>query len=170
MVTMGRFAQALFLVSLLAGCARHAPPLTAVATAPAGSRALSVRDLNDRPVLGALGIPLGSVARVRAVLTTGNSKDDADRYRLRVTRVDTRDLSEPVELDFTLAPGAHAILPRVRESEPDYVGRQVDLIAYETGAFSGIPTRGLEGYANWQGRAFHFTTSLEVLEESAEAK
>src|SRR4051794_25239875 len=86
-VTMRRIAQAVLCCSLLTGCARNAPPSTTAATAPAGGRVLTARDVDEQPIIGSLGIPLGTITEVRAVVVTVGDSKDSDRYRLRVTQV-----------------------------------------------------------------------------------
>ena len=89
---MQRSAQYLLILSLLVGCARHASPPTMAPTAPTGGRVLTARDVDEQPVLGSLGIALGTITEIRAVVViVGDPNKDSDRYRLRVTQVGGRD-------------------------------------------------------------------------------
>jgi len=143
-------------------------------------------DLTARPPVGRLGLPLGTVAEVRATVVRGGDtydKFDVGRYLLRVSHVNGRALSDQPLLIFYVGPGRAGLAPnvydlyelkhgakvnsldsgQVAELEAGYVGREVRLAAYETGRFGGVP-RNLEGAA-WQDVAFGFQNWLEVVGE-----
>jgi hypothetical protein len=144
--------------------------------------------LSSQPAIGLLGIPLGTVTDVHAtVVAQGGGREKAARsYRLRVTDVGSRRLSNPPTLDFekysfidvNLAPDELALYrmkkgketgtpneAQVAELEKGYVGKQVHLIVFETGAYSGIPGGVPQDVPSWQDHGFSFSTSLVVLAE-----
>jgi hypothetical protein len=149
---------------------------------------IHVRDLWERPVIGELGLPLGTAAEIRATIVTDetNSKGGEGRYFLRVTEVNGHILSKPKRFDFSVPSFPAVPLADNRldlyawkhgEASPGltnnefkkidegYVGRVVRLGVYETGEFSGIPNPLPTGVGGWQDHSFGFSTSLVVLVE-----
>lgn len=153
------------------------------------SRPISVTELNQRSVVGRLGIPLGTASEIEAEIISGEAlrqKRYAGRYLLKVTKVGDKTLETPVPMEFyvpgfisvQLASDVHELYelkngdePRIidtamlPELEKDYVGRNVNLCVYESGGFSGIPENKPADVPIWQGTAFHFSTHLTVLAE-----
>lgn len=150
---------------------------------------LTLADLRSRPVVGDLGVPLGTVVEIVATVFDGDElqmKAFADRYLLRITTVDSKQLAKPLTLDFFLHRGGRPIgLARdtselleqkrlengkelneeqIRRLEDGYVGKTVRLLAYESGMYNGIP-RGVPGEMIWQDRDWGFRTTLYVLSE-----
>jgi hypothetical protein len=133
-------------------------------------------------------MPLGTVAEVRATVISGSELHDKGHqgsYLLRVTEVGGRAIERPANLEFTvpsfvnvkLARGVFELYElktgkkagqlnsnRIAEIETGYVGKQLRLIVYETGGYSGIP-RNLPPDVTWQDHGFSFSTSLVVLAE-----
>ena len=54
---------------------------------------------------------------------------------------------------------------QIDELEKGYVGSAVRLLAYETGAFSGIPSNLPRDFVVWQDRRFSFSTQLVILQD-----
>jgi hypothetical protein len=155
--------------------ARVAPPAT---TAPAA-----------QPPVGALGLPMGTVARVRALVVSGRDlrdKGHQGEFLLRVTHVNRRELDDkplcefgvPAFLRKNLAQTyfelyelkrgkqARELTDRQEDAlERGYVGKEFILDAYETGGFSGIPRNMPDDVPLWQDRGFGFRTSLVVVAE-----
>lgn len=153
-------------------------------TLPAGVP-LSIADLNCRPVIGRLGVPLGTLVRVHVVVVRGDdtrSKGDAGAYLVRVERVDDKPLVSPPELHFVSmftepqlpsnVSGLPLLLGRLegdalepekqRSLESSFVGRSFDFRAYEVGAFDGIPSNMND--AGWQDHLFAFGTTLQLVD------
>jgi hypothetical protein len=149
---------------------------------------LRVSDLNERPVIGELGIPLGTCCIIQAKVIAGRDlrlKLYDGVYLLSVTHVGDKQLATPVTLQFN--PGTSVKLARdgfelhvlktgkkaeiltgakIRELEKDYVGTTMSLNVYETGGFFGIPRKMPEGREIWwAGPEFGFSTSLVVISE-----
>lgn len=153
----------------------------------------TVLDLNERRVLGELGIPLGQAAMLEAVIVSGNElggKAEAGRYFLRVDALDGKAIASAPVLAFTI-PGfadvqlandafsLHAIKMgqtashldsiQVKSLEEEYVGRRVKILAYETGGFSGIPFKWPDADVGvlpiWQDSEFQFASRLVVLKQ-----
>jgi hypothetical protein len=157
---------------------------------PAKPAPLRVSELNERPVIGELGIPLGTCADIQATVIAGRDlrlkQYDGD-YLLSVTHVGDKRMPTPVKLRFVTAPGASVKLARdgfelhelktgkkagtltdtkIRELEEGYVGKTMKLTVYEVGGFSGIPRKMPEGNVIWWAdTGFHFSTSLVVIRE-----
>ena len=157
-----------------AALARVPPPAT---TAPAAE-----------PPVGRLGLPLGTVAEIRATVVAGrdlHDKGHQGQYLLRVTHVNGAALPGQRLMEFTVPFGRARLAPdefelyelqhgeraksldsdQVAALEAGYVGREVRLAAYETGRFDGIPANLPSDVGSWQDRAFAFRTSLMVLAE-----
>ena len=142
-----------------------------------------------QPPIGALGLPLGTVAEIRATVVPGSSLGDKGHqgvYLLRVTHVNGRELPDPPLIEFGVPAYLRKGLARTpfelyemkyhREApelddkqtarlEQGYVGKEFHLTAYETGRYSGIPQNMPRDIPLWQDRGFHFSTSLAVVAE-----
>ena len=175
-----------------AGCASSRPPerRSESAVAPVERPAPPA---TSRPVLrtpiGALGLPLGTVAEIRATVVPGDDlrmKQYAGEYLLRVTHVDGRELAEPPVMEFGVPAFIRTGLARtdfelyelkhrrkakelndeqVRDLQRGYVGKAFKLAAYETGRFDGIPDNLPPDVPRWADHGFGFSTSLVVLAE-----
>jgi hypothetical protein len=150
---------------------------------------LRASELNERPVIGELGIPLGTCADIQAKVIAGRDlrlKQYDRAYLLSVTHVGNKLLATPVTLRFITAPGVSVKLAsdgfelhelktgkktgtltdtKIRELEEGYVGKTMKLTVYEVGGFSGIPRKMPEGRIWWADSGFHFSTSLVVISE-----
>ena len=188
-----RFIPILAVLSALPGCGSREPPprreqppgLPMIgATAPPATTAPSVQ-----PPIGALGIPLGTVVDIRAVVVAGESlrmKQYQGEYLLRVTHVDGRALAEPrlcefgvpaflrknlAHTPFELYEMKHGRRARelddkeIARLERGYVGKEFKLTVYETGQFGGIPKNWPADVPLWADVGFGFSTSLVVLAE-----
>ena len=169
-------AICLFLALLMA-----ASPTTKNAIAP-----LSLTDLNDRPVIGKLDLPLGTPAEIEATLVNGRElmvKAYADTYLLRVVTVNGSKLKDPPLMEFFAPTYTGVDLPneafglyelktgskphslsseQISKLEKGYIGTTVRLLVYETGGFSGRPNLPRE-VPQWQDHGFSFSTSLRVM-------
>jgi hypothetical protein len=141
------------------------------------------------PPVGVLGLPLGTVARIRAVVVAGrdlHDKGHSAQFLLRVTEVNGRELADQPLCEFGVPAFLRKNLARTHDElyemkhgkkagelsgkqmealERGYVGREFTLDAYETGGFSGIPKNMPDDVMQWQDRGFGFHTSLVVLAE-----
>lgn len=152
-------------------------------------KTIPVVDLNQLPVIGNLGAPLGKSVSIQAVVVDGETLKDKYHscdYLLKVTSVNGVPLESQPIMDFSLD---HAIDVRlaednfalfllknndvassltadqVRKLQTGYVGKEVSLWVYETGGFSGMPSDTPEDSAIWQDRGYGFYTHLEILKE-----
>lgn len=172
-------------MSFVAGLAglRAAPPTTA----PDASalEPITARVLATRPVIGELGLPLGTVTEIHATIFAGSTlrmKAYDGIYLLDVTNIGGRPATGARRFKFSSAPGAER-LPRdhfslyeykhhipatqlssadIAELEKGFVGKQVTLLVYETGGYYGIPQLPRDIPA-WADTGFGFSTSLVVL-------
>lgn len=150
---------------------------------------ISIEELNARPIIGELGVPLGTVAEVDAVVVSGDeirSKASSGTYLLKITHVDGNKLNEhrlmpffvqafaPVQLasnTFELYELKHGKKARslghdqIEEMEKGYVGKSIRLAVYEAGSFAGMPAKLPKDVPVWQDKGFRFATSLTVLTE-----
>ncbi len=152
-------------------------------------KSISAESLNTIPVIGKLGVPLGQVTKIKAIVVDGDSlrtKGDAGSYLLKITEVNGIKVdSEPI-VDFSLAPGVDVKLAnndfalyelktgekarsltgeQVAKLKKDYVGKSLLLQVYEIGGFSGIPKKMPKEVEIWQDYGFHFGTYLRILRE-----
>jgi len=184
MNSRARITTAALLTALLLGCST-APLVLDLPDDPP----LTIADLQSRPVIGSLGIPLGTVAEIKAKIVTGREIGDkrhAGRYVLRVTEVDGKAREEGPMMDFEVPAFVNAHIAadelalyklkegkdagslnkeEIADLEKGYVDRQVLLAVYESGEFGGIPRNLPKDVPVWQGRAFSFNTHLVVLAE-----
>ncbi|MFO0836481.1 MAG: hypothetical protein U0638_16055 [Phycisphaerales bacterium] len=170
--------------SLLAGLG--STPSTQPNTTPQARKSMTVAELQRTDVIGRLDIQLGRCVPILAVLISGDSlesKAETGRYLLRVIEVEGRTLVEPQLFRYSNAPGFDGLplnqtdhAQRVHGEqaaklsaedearlERDFVGTERRLVAYEVGEFSGIPTLP-KNVAEWQDRAFGFSTSLVLVQ------
>lgn len=138
-------------------------------------------------IIGRLGVPLGTVVEIEAVILDGdtlNTKAGAGTYLLKIEKVGGKNLIHPVISDFGVHPwddiklandpfslykvitGAEAHSLKgddIERFKKGYIGSRCRLLVYESGGFSGIPN-GLPGdYMLWQDHGFGFETYLFVL-------
>jgi hypothetical protein len=170
------------LVVVVAGCAAgHNPAApTTQRSSPAESKP---------PVIGKLGVPLGTVVEIRATVVAGSEtrmKQYQSAYLLRVSEVGRRPLPQPQLMEFSVPGFVNANLAnddfdlyelkngektgrldsaQIEELQKGYVGKAVRLAVYETGGYSGIPANLPSDVPVWQDRGFGFSTSLVVLAE-----
>lgn len=153
---------------------------------------LTIDDIRDAEVVGALGVELGTCVDLRATIVAGNAgdirhKSHAGRYFLNVTHVDGSPLAKPVQMAFEvdaqssnvkLANDSYSLVKlltgedaskvgfsKIPILEKAYVGKQVSLVAYETGSFEGMPRNMPESTPLWQGLGFYFRTHLQVMKQ-----
>jgi len=170
------------LVFLAAGCATDRKD-AASATRPSAS------SLAEHPIVGTLGVPLGTVVEIRAVIVAGSEtrmKEYQSSYLLRVSKVDGQPLSLPPLMKFSV-PGFVSVKlvnddfdlyelkngkktgsldsSQIEKLQKGYIGKQVRLAVYETGGYSGIPANLPSDVPIWQDHGFGFYTSLVILAE-----
>jgi hypothetical protein len=107
-------------------------------------------------VIGALGVPLGTIVTLEGEIVDGSSlaeKALSDRPVLMVESVDGTPLAAPVLLTFTWFAGA----------ESAELSGRVTLIAYETGGFEGVPDGVFAHVPAVAAQSFHFASTLVLL-------
>jgi hypothetical protein len=164
-------------------------PTTAGAPKTVDMATISVADLNSRPVVGELGVPLGTVVEVEATVVAGRElrvKGLSSLYLLEVTHVNGRSLTEPQMMEFAVPPWISASLANdnldlhemktgqkagsldgdaIEELERGYVGKRVRVAVYEVGRFTGIPRNLPDDVPVWADVGFWFRSSLIVVAE-----
>jgi hypothetical protein len=150
---------------------------------------ISIEELNTRPVIGELGVPLGTVVEVDAVVVSGDeirSKASSGTYLLKITHVGGNKLNKdrlmpffvPGFVSVQLASNTFALRElkhgkkarslgddQIDEMEKGYVGKSIRLAVYEVGSFAGMPADLPEDVPVWQDFGFRFSTLLTVLAE-----
>ena len=148
---------------------------------------IPIEELNTRPVIGKLGVPLGTVVEIQAVVVSGRElrrKADSSSYLLKITHVNGKRLHESRVMHFTVYSFVRVKLANdtfalhelkygtkakslghdfIQEMEQGYVGKSFRLAVYEEGAFRGIPSDMPEDALPWQDVSFGFRTSLNIL-------
>ena len=151
------------------------------------SSKLTTNDLKHRPVIGELGIPLGSPAAIKAVIVDGATLKDkihSESYLLEVIEVNGSNMEKRPVLEFSLRHSLDVDLAAnnaqlinkfggegnngrgediVPSLKTNYVGKEVNLLVYETGKFSGVPNDLPDNAPLWQDEGFGFRSTLEVL-------
>ena len=150
---------------------------------------IATSELNERTVLGKLGIPLGNATEIDAEIVSGRSlrqKRYQSAYLLKVTHVAGKKLDKSVTIEFSAPSFVSVRLPnhtlalhelkngkqvgklnstQIEELENGYVGKLVRLVVYESGCFSGMPKNLPKDVPVWQDTVFYFSTSLNILAE-----
>lgn len=148
---------------------------------------ISAAQLNERTVIGQLGVELGTAVEITAEIISGDSlrlKAHVGQYLLKVTHVNRVALKDPPTLEFQvpgyvdveLASGHFDLFElkhgeraerldtsQIQDLESDYVGKTVRLGVYECGIFSGFPKNTLPGMTSWAARGYYFRTYLVVV-------
>ncbi|ODA30977.1 hypothetical protein [Planctopirus hydrillae] len=152
---------------------------------------ITLEELHRRQLLGQLGLPLGTVATIDAVVTSGDEtrvKAYQGLYLLTVTHVNGQPLEKPPLMRFVVDSLSSTVnLPHdkppllfgakqeggnptasQKEIEKEYVGKTHRLVVYESGGYAGIPDNLPKGVplAGAAGFKFGFSTSLTVLAEA----
>ena len=81
--------------------------------------------------------------------------------------------SNPLPNNFLELKKNHAKSQRQGSSknlEKGYIGKEVSLLVYETGSYSGIPNKLPDDYLIWQDTGFEFRTFLSVLKINSNPK
>ena len=173
----------LLVVCLLIGTLGHTQEKAAV------KKSITVSELVEMDVIGTLGVPLGEVVEVQAVIVSGSetrAKVLDGRYLLRIESVNRTALDEPATKTFTIWPLSHVKIAndhfslhklktgqkaksldsgQIKELEKDYVGKLVKLLLYETGSFEGSPDRMPKDVITGADVGFGFSTHLIVLKQ-----
>jgi hypothetical protein len=121
---------------------------------------IKVNDLNERPVVGSLGQPLGKMVTVEGVVAEGDftrKKSDVGATLLRIQKVDGRPLKH--EVIFHFSPSSMVTI------EKPAVGSRFKYVGYETGAFTGTPPGEFKYTGPFATTTYHFATSFEVLKD-----
>lgn len=152
---------------------------------------ITLEELHRRQLLGQLGLPLGTVATIDAVVTSGDEtrvKAHQGLYLLTVTHVNGKPLEKPPLMRFAVdSLFTTPNLPHLKQSllfgankeggntaasqkeiEKEYVAKTRRLVVYESGGYAGIPDNLAKGVplAGAAGFKFGFSTSLTVLAEA----
>ena len=152
-------------------------------------RPINTDELNKRPVVGELGLPLGTATEIHAEIISGRElrqKGYNSLYLLKVTRVAGKKMNNAPRLKFSIPSFVRVNLARhnfdlyelktgektgslsskqIEKLEEGYIGKTVRLVVYEVGSFSGIPRNLPKDVPIWADFGFHFSTSLVVLAE-----
>jgi hypothetical protein len=152
---------------------------------------IPVSDFNERyEIIGRLGLPLGTVTPVIAEVVRGydlREKQYQGHYLLAIHHVGAQALPGRLVMDFEdrtyevprdqfaryeqlHGEKAHQLERNdIPALDAGYVGRNVNLIVYETGSFRGIPPNLPDDWV-WQDTDRYLETRLIILKvESAEA-
>ena len=156
--------------------------------APQPQQRITVNELIATEVVSHLGVPMGECVRIRATITgAGRNKADSGSYKLTITQVNGVPLEPAVVSRFDVHPFAtknvrlandsfslHELRTgnkaksisstQMKKLEEGYLGSSVDLLAYETGTYEGIPTNLPADMVTWQGSGFQFMTKIVVID------
>jgi len=118
---------------------------------------ITIADLNyPNKVQGRLGQPLGRIITVDAEVVDGKEtrvKALEGATVLRVLRVENKELPGPMISTYTW-------LPTVPTKK---LAGRVRFLAYETGAFVGVPHESFEHILPFAAQGFYFQTSLVIV-------
>ena len=122
------------------------------------SNHLTVNDLEQHPLLGHLGQPLGKIITIAGVVRQGELGAKASpRDVLSVESVNDRPLAQPVTIEFNLFMTAQVAKP--------VLGRSFKYVGYETGGFTGVPQEAFKFVPAVAKTGHRFNTSFQVLKE-----
>ncbi len=152
-------------------------------------KSITVSALNEMDVIGKLGIPLGEVVEVQAVIVSGSkigAKELEGKFLLRIESINDKSLEKPTVERFRVLPFSGAEIAndhfdlyelktgkktgrldsnQIKELEKDYVSKKVKLLVYESGSFEGMPNKLPDDAPLVQATDFRFRTHLMVLKQ-----
>jgi hypothetical protein len=131
---------------------------------PELAKAIPVSVLNDRQVIGRLGHPLGTIVVVEGVVADGSytkAKADDGHTLLRVQGVNEKRLAEEQVFHFG------SLLERVEKPK---AGATYKFSGYETGGFTGLPTKAFDYVGLIASTDYGFTTDFVVLRDEAKPR
>lgn len=151
-----------------------------------GTAPISVEMLREQPVIGDLGVPLGTITEIRGTIVAGRTlktKLYSEEYLINVAEAGGHRLKEPRILSFGVyanQPNVQAVLPRTERQlggdswksgelvdlaklEKEYLGKEFRLRGYEIGGFRGIPRNWPEGGPVYADVGFGFQTELVII-------
>ncbi|MBC8115525.1 MAG: hypothetical protein H7062_14160 [Candidatus Saccharimonas sp.] len=152
-------------------------------------KTITAAELAAMDVIGDLGVPLGEVVEVQAVIVSGSetrAKVLQGRYLLRIESVNGTTLDKPATKTFIIWPHSHVKIAndhwslyelktgrktessdseQIKELEKGYVGKRVKLSVYESGSFEGTPHRMPKDVITGADFRFTFSTYLIVLKD-----
>jgi hypothetical protein len=163
------------LLAGVAGCAAlpagpaAGPPLvrsgkTSADQPPEPAKPIPASDLHNRPVIGRLDRPLGTIVVVEGVVADGSytkAKGDEGQTLLRVRAVNGKRLAEEQVFYFG------ALLER---PEKPRVGTTFNYSGYETGGFVGLPTKAFDYVGLIAIPGYAFMTNFVVLRVEAKPR
>ena len=150
---------------------------------------VTTAELNQRSLVGKLGIPLGTATEIEAEIVSWRSlrfKKYQSAYLLKITHVAGRKIDKSITVEFNIPGFASVELAndtfslyelrngkktgkldssQIDDLENGYVGKSVRLVVYESGGFSGRPNNLPKDVPLWQDTGFHFSTYLYVVAE-----
>lgn len=131
------------------------------------SNPIHVSDLNDRPVIGRLGHPLGTIVQVGGVIADGSHtrmKADEGEILLRIQSVNGGAVEREIVMHLHSFPASRSGEP------PPAAGCKFAYIGYETGGFIGVPDDAFKYVPQVATQSHHFSTWFVALKAWDEAR
>ncbi len=137
-------------------------------------------------IIGQTGLELGTIAKIKCKIIDGESthtKDNQGVFLLEIISVDGAAVSKYVEMNFEDESGKlpstttelyeyitgqkfrSANSDELTNLKKEYVGKEFEIIAYETGGFGGIPDKYFDYKPAVASRGYGFSTHLVVLQK-----
>jgi hypothetical protein len=124
---------------------------------------INVADLNERPVIGMLGQPLGTVVTIKGDVVDGSKiriKDLSGKPVLQVARVNGQPVESRPILQFdSFRSESSGVAPAI--------GTHFAYLAYENGEFGGLPNEAREYVGPVASLGFRFRTKLVLLRDES---
>ena len=139
--------------------------LTALSQAEEKKTEVPLKDLGDSKVLiGKLGLPFGTIVRVTCRSfepseEEAKRKGDPWKSQVEITSIQGKPIDPPIRIEWG------SFVPKEPAKPP--VGENIEVWAYETGSFRGLPD-GLLKYSDGhlpQGHGFCFVNKLVAIRE-----
>jgi len=127
-------------------------------------KSIPLADLRDRPVMGSLGHPLGTIVVIEGEVADEsytNLKEDDGATLLRVRAVNGEKLAGERLFHFGSL--------NLRVGTPA-VGSRFKFTGYETGGFTGTPTKAFDYVGRFADTGYRFTTEFVVLRDEAKSR
>lgn len=133
---------------------------------PQRTEPIDCTELNQRPVIGMLGQPLGTVATIEGDVVDGSTiriKDLSGKPVLQVARVNGQPVESKPVLQFNwFRDRSTNVAPKI--------GNRFAYVAYEVGHFSGVPDESFKYVGTSASLGFRFRTELVLLRDENAAR
>ena len=162
---MARRSFMAIIIALTAFVTLNPLVVTSAENKPEPAKTITIAELNQMQVIGQLGQPLGKIVVIEGIVADDyyrKMRADQGYTLLRVLTVDGKKLPEEVVFHFSPAMGSAPDAPKV--------GSQFKYIGFESGGYTGLPTKAFDYMPRVANAGYSFTSGFLVVRDEGKAK